>query len=582
MIDLIENVFGVRVWWPFTLSLLVAGAAYAAFDKLLYLEPTLARFFARLAESEARPIDTFIELLNKILSWMSWFLGVGEYRTSEFQIVNVFLVSLRFLALSLGYTTALFLLSWLISGSGNLGSLTILPDNVPFWERFLVVSVLCLATLGGLVGIIYHELIRTTYSETYFGQILSLNFFCATIASLGVGIVVLVTTDKIPISMTLFDYPVIYYLVFIATVLTFIGVYSVIWCFMALSIALGSAFCLLVGVPVVVGVPLVLAIIIFDLGHRPALIAAILVPSCTFVFAPLLDISRLQDAAIMSGLLCLPFAIMVFSAHFHPRRGERGKPLLYAFVLSTCAFVSVTAVVALNTSQMNQGYVDSVGILWLFFPIVNGFWDMISVFVTFLLISDLTRGLTKFAGQNQIVNNSAAAHPISSFLWTIFSFVWHFIFDLGFAFLVLGLLVLTLALGTSALETLNQFVLGVPVFDSYDLVTSFLGTRTSADGLFVVLLLTSTVVPTCVHLITILLSIFIVSFTPRPVIEGLKVLQSDKTDGDEFLRSRASYRVAAFFSFGIFASSLLSLGLIDYLVFALFDKGLLNFFSGFI
>lgn len=509
-----------------------------------------APFMLRFIVGGSTVFQRYSGALNAFVERLTPFFYDGPHVRKPIHIYSTFL------AIALGYTVTIFFLGWSLTGDASIGIVRLIKPDYPTVIRAAIAVGWVL--LGFLV--IYSV---TTWPTGQQGLAevarrlripLSLPFMLSFAAACLVFLSQYVSRLPHPNALAPrtfgFSPSTILYVQIALAVLTFVAMYRSDRYFSGFAYVATACYGLALGVPILIGIPLGVAIATYYVGRTPILASTALVPAVMLAFGFLVN-STFQvseyGALALAAIACSPIALTMYL--MNPTGVSRSVRLGYA----GATFLPVWIPVSFSENQISHPVAFAVVIFWFLVPLLNAIWDSLSWWATWGLLDSLRKSLAKLVDE-----------PTGNFI--ALQRVWQVIKGIG----LLSIHVVANLLVSTALFFAMFFMVIVglriigritpPSFKDYfidvpSLLAQIQQNPFGGDGFWLVMLVFITLFPALFHLLAIVFGVVAIALAPRKVQEAFEVVSSGKTRDGKTADFReaimpAVNRIALYFAAG--------------------------------
>jgi len=295
------------------------------------------------------------------------------------------------------------------------------------------------------------------------------------------------------------------------------------------------------GIPLLIGVPLTVAIASLLAGPWPIWFSTVAIPVGMYVYylTTPLEINLSDTHALVLGTLgFLPVAAVVFGTEINLPRQDQPKgrgigiPLLYALVVLTVLALSAYS----STSQVQDGLAFAAIAFWLFMPLLNALFDYSSWSFTWFLMQHLTNYLS---GASTVQEERSyllkVLMDLLSTMGRVMVVFGHIAANLAYTLLMLVAIYFCIPFVIEAINAVMHPVRPQYWLDSASIVGGVLARPYQGDGLWVAAVLYSTLVPSMLHLVIAVVAILSTAFQPGNVRQAWNVLMEDNPPGNQLV-----------------------------------------------
>jgi hypothetical protein len=460
----------------------------------LWIDRPFALWFYRIVQ--LNPLPLYVKSVGTALEAVrDFFLHSGSYRQGYVQC----------LAVSAFWTLLVFLLSWATGGSGKVANADIIPPY-DIWVRVPVAVVfiaLCGLVVfvalqnhasGGFSGLTHQKepfwlWLRDNTGFEIPKWVLALACFLAMFLAqvFAFDRFDLVLADIIAISPKSFEAytPPVWVFQVGISMLGIIVVALSLWPILSTAWIICAAYTVIVAIPLLIPVPLSVALASRFTGIVPVVVLCIVVPALMAAYYAF----GLQSIYLLSLIVSIPGSVALYYA----RNRQTGK--LSALAFAGSLFPPFFITVLCSTKQINDGLAFAILVFWFILPFVNAGWDALSWVSSWELVNNIKKRAESVLTQGR------------SIFWFLRGLMLHVAINAILAgvlfFLVLGSLVFIVDLSNHYVGWVSRTHY-VPIDG---IITALREDPFTGDGLWVLLTLSSTFLPALAHLFAVMFAL---------------------------------------------------------------------------
>lgn len=310
-------------------------------------------------------------------------------------------------------------------------------------------------------------------------------------------------------------------------------------------VTVSTSVFLMLGIPIVLIVPIVVIVSYFTLSPLPLYSMVFLSPITLWALYAV----PTYDDEIKRSLSMIIILFPLIQCFYLSYRLERpgAKWMLAGVIFGLIMYIPFYSGVAFVSSQSSGSLAFTVAVFWGLLPAMNAVWDRMSLFVSFKLLRNLSSSLARHYSSVGAANSFDISVRWSSV--AILKICIHIAIDLILA------LCFMLLMFTSVIATLlvvnSLFAATVPSF-SVDLdhyFSAFLANPISGDGIWISVVIASTLLPTVIHFASAFSGIFYVAMeTPNVRQAFLDIMSPSSKSYQQSIRRIARYSAYIFFA----------------------------------
>lgn len=551
-------------------GLIVAGvflAAFVGFRLRFRRQAAAARASRLFYYGDGRRRRAFVPFIDWLIDKASILLYAGKGRDVEYRgFLSIYAL---FLSISIAYTMLFFVLGWMVGGPGELGSFSVfaamesrLEETFGGESRLLFAGVVIVFSTI-LVAVLFdsqksHDFVQGLFKKVFFTtRAYDVFTVVATFAAVYYLISGGTTDPVIPQAwiddlglerIGLTDVRSAQVSAAIAAFLAALFVLVTDHRLMGLTWASLASFAFWMNVPIIVIFPFALVISVLVASYWPLAISGVLVPAALFLYFQFLPGDSTAGRLAVAGALSVPFAVAVYQncRPWYPN-------WLFSFFLAGTTLVVITFALALNGSVVNEDVAYFVFIFWLLLPLSNAIWDALSWSITWELLVHLREKLEDLSRAPRGWRTQARRFGV---------FALHLIIDLIAGLVTFfGVLVSVLLIfyWSNAIGQAPEAALDAEASRQLDILgmtRAFLDNPLSGDGLWLGMLFLSTLFPTLLHLVVIVVTaadVFARSGAIQPQLATLLRPTRDGVAAAPAARRALALYIAKLVAFGLVA-----------------------------
>jgi len=536
---LLERVLGT-IWAPLIMAIAAVYVLRRAALSLLSHNPELSSSLAK---------SILENPLSRYIRWLGLFLDRtrGLIYYSHGKKRNIASIYTRFIAIALGYTVVLFFIAWGTGGDGRVGEEPIIVPQYTLTSKIVLIFCFLFFALFVLRSVTSPNSIDQTLLPIFSGN---KNRYHVTLALMGAIAVFLsqyISADRVNLIGQI-------NLIIIQVGLSLLAAYLILYVsepIRAFSFIITASFALSVGIPIIIGIPLGIALVSINAGIWPVIVSVIAVPVLMYQYFYVDFSSETLRVLSLGFIACFPVLIAAWFQTY------RTTGLIATVLFGIAALLPVYIPVSFSSNQVSEPMAFGILIFWCVLPILNAVWDALSWAASWFLLShlrtslsrdDRTHGLTagwKTALMRVVRRVSTiSAHILADFLLAII-----------FLLAVFSVVVAAIEISNSLIADIRpQYIVNIE-----GVIEDMLDQPWAGNGFWLASLIFSTLLPTFVHFLLAFLALFMLAAAPIGLEESLKNLADE--DAPEEKRKHATYWVVTRGAFLFAMGTLLFFGL---------------------
>lgn len=536
---LLERFLGT-IWAPILMALAAVYVLKRMAQGFLSNSPEMSSSLGRSIQENP---------LSRYISWLGLFLdrtrGLIYYSSGEKR--NIVSIYTRFIAIALGYTVILFFLAWGTGGDGRVGEEAIIVPQYTLVTKTVLILCFMFLALFVLRSVTYPETIDRTILPFFDYKERNYHLALAVVGSTAVFVSQYISADRVdligPVNLLI-----------VQLILSLLAAYLILYVsepIRAFAFIMTASFALSVGIPIIIGIPLGIALVSVNAGIWPVIVSVIAVPVMMYQYFYVDFSSEALRILSLGFIACFPVLIAAWFQTY--RSTSLAMTVIFGFATLMPVYIPVT----FSTYQVSEPMAFGILIFWCVLPILNAVWDALSWAASWFLLSHLRSSLSR----DDVYANGKRGWRASLVRLSrrVFTIVSHIMADLALAVIFL-LAVFSVVVG--AIEISNALITDVRpqyIVDIEATIKDMIEQPWAGNGFWLASLIFSTLLPTFVHFVLAFLALFMLAAAPNGLEESLKNL-TDK-DAPEDKRKHAIYWVVTRAAFLFAMGTLLFLGL---------------------
>jgi hypothetical protein len=315
-----------------------------------------------------------------------------------------------------------------------------------------------------------------------------------------------------------------------------------------------ACYGLTLGVPILIGVPLAVAIGTTLTGSAPLLVSTTLIPFLMALYyyaLPTVFQASEASSLVLAAIACLPLMLVIFSI------ASKTTSVVQAIVYSVVSFLPFWIPVALSKNQISDPVAFAIVVFWFVVPMLNGVWDSISWALTYSLLRNLRSTLQRIEERES--SSPGLMFRLIASIQRLIVLVVHVGANLILSSLIL---IVTFFAVVVALQVVNIVIR--PFHPEYmvnvkGLLEAVKSNPYTGDGLWIVAMVFATMVPALVHLSVVFFAVLIIATGSKHDGWTTLILGPDDVSWKE--AASAINLAAVYMALSFFFGSLVLLGL---------------------
>lgn len=417
-----------------------------------------------------------------------------------------------FLAIALGYTVAIFFLSWAVTGDAKLGGTAIIVPEYSALARTIVSVGWALVGCGAWYAVYF----------TRQNADMKLPFLWrASLALLGAAFVF--GSQYVSSASRAALIPgAWYYVLAVQGVLSGFAFWALFWNrkpLIGFAYVTGACYGLALGVPILIGFPLAVAFATPYAGSAPIFLSTILVPALMlsiYGFMPVDMQHGLLGNFAIAGVACLP---MLFTIYWiSVKDATRARAMLYSVI----SFLPFWIPISMSENQISHPVGFAIIIFWLLVPLLNAFWDSLSWWITYGLLNHLHKRLSHAAKAWDRGRTAMARGSIV--LYNLVIITLHMLGNFITSSILFLAMYCTVIVGLIFVNRLASWLAPAYTVNIDELVASLNSPTSLEYGSWLKMLVVVTLFPAIVHLAALLFGIVAGFMSPSSVQSALQIV----------------------------------------------------------
>ena len=497
------------------------------------------------------PYQQYLSLLQYFLdSFAVVFYSQTDGRTRRRPVIQIYST---FLALALAYTVVLFFIGWATGGSGAIGQFRVIVPN------YALVTRIAIAAGWGLLGYLVWSSVRdherfsqvTADKLAAFGIGLRPELVFALAGGAMVFLSQWISQDR---TFTLSPGAILITQVALACA-AFIAIYWNKRSAVGFTHVATACYGLSIGVPILIGVPIAVAIVTVIAGNGPLLASTTIIPLLMLLYYYVLPISfqatEFSNLAL-AAIACFPLLLAVFAVSYQDSSFPR------AIVYSIISFLPFWIPVSFSSYQISDPVAFAVVIFWFLVPVINGVWDSISWWLTWSLLNHLRAALNRIEEpENTTLLSLGRWKSIGQRFAILTTHIGvNFVISSCLFMLTFFVVLAALALGNGLVKSSHPEYM----VDVEKLLAAVKSDPYAGDGLWMMTMVFVTLIPALFHLFFVLMATFLSGISPGLVARAWGILSKGPTMITQDEARRATNTVAIYLALSVLFISTFFLG----------------------
>lgn len=536
---LLEQFLGT-IWAPLIMTIAAVYVLRRAALSLLSHNPEMSSSLAKSIQEN--PLSRYIRWLGLFLDRTRGLIYYGHGKKR-----NIASIYTRFIAIALGYTVVLFFIAWGTGGDGRVGDEPIIIPEYTLSSKIALIICFLFLALFVLRSVTSPNTIDQKLIPLFAGNRKHYHATLALIGAISVFLSQYISADRVALIGS-------FNLIIIQAILSLLAAYLILYVsepIRAFSFIITASFALAVGIPIIIGIPLGIALVSVNAGIWPVIVSVIAVPVLMYQYFYVDFSSETLRVLSLGFIACFPVLIAAWFQTY------RTTGLLTTILFGITAFLPVYIPVSFSSYQVSEPMAFGILIFWCVLPILNAVWDALSWAASWFLLSHLRTSLSlddRYGDQTD-----GWKRALMRVMRRITAISSHILADFVLAIIFL---LAVFSVVVAAIEISNFLIVDIRpqyVINIAKLIKDMIEQPWAGNGFWLASLIFSTLLPTFVHFLLAFLALFMLAAAPIGLEESLKSLADEAAP--EETRKRAIYWVVTRGAFLFMIGTLLFFGL---------------------